>query len=185
MKEIFLYFSAFIPMYFLILIKFVIEKINNNIRFNVLNTIIFVLLTILIILGIIGLLWNIKWNNDKSEEVYIVSAHNITDQHFFGYISLFVLFALSFELTKVAMFVLCAIIITLIGVVYVNNKMFYINPLLNILGFNFYEVTFYLKNDPNKTQKKIKMFYHGILNISNHPYKVKIKNKNFAFIDKK
>ena len=138
MKDIFLYFSAFIPMYVLILIKFIFEKINGNISFNVVNTLIFIILSVLICLGIVGLVWNIKFNNEKSEKVIITSVHNITDQHFFNYVSLFVLFALSFEITKVSMFIVSGVLITLLGIVYVNNKMFYINYCtFRLKPFNF------------------------------------------------
>ena len=184
MKDLFLYFSAFIPMYVLILIKFIFEKINNRITFNITNTLIFIILVVMIILGIIGLIWNIRFNNEISEEVVILTQTNITDQHFFNYVSLFVLFALSFELTKVSMFIVSGVIIILLGIVYVNNKMFYINPLLNILGYSFYEITFYKTHDSSKQTHTAKMFFKG--NLQTHKkYNLKLKNKNFAFVDKK
>ena len=184
MKNVFLYFSAFIPMYFLILIKFIVEKINGNITFNVINTLIFIILTTLIVLGVIGLIWNIKFNSEVSQMVVIVKEQNITDQHFFNYISLFVLFALSFEITKVCMFIISGIIIILIGIVYVNNKMFYINPLLNIIGYNFYEISYYKCDDKTQQIYTAKMFFKGKL-LTNTTYKIKLKNKHFSFIDKK
>lgn len=184
MKDLFLYFSAFIPMYVLILIKFIFERINGNITFNVINTLIFILLSVMVILGIIGLIWTIKLCPDKSEEVVILTQRNITDEHFFNYVSLFVLFALSFELTKVCMFVVSGVIITIIGIVYITNKMFYINPLLNILGFSFYEITFYIKSDPERKTHSAKLFFKGTPE-PNTCYKLKLKNKNFTFVDKK
>ena len=166
MKDLFLYFSAFIPMYVLILIKFVFERLNGNITFNVINTLIFILLSVMVILGIIGLIWTIKLCPDKSEEVVILTQRNITDEHFFNYVSLFVLFALSFELTKVCMFVVSGVIITIIGIVYITNKMFYI------------------KSDKNRQTHSAKLFFKGTPEL-NTSYKLKLKNKNFTFVDKK
>ena len=65
-KNLLLYLSAFMPMYVLVFIKLVVEIINNNLSFNVLNTINFATLLLLIIGGVIGLLWNVKYNNEKS-----------------------------------------------------------------------------------------------------------------------
>lgn len=91
---------------------------------------------------------------------------------------MFVLYALSFELTKPSMLTISFVIIVLIGIVYVNNKMFYINPLLNILGFNFYDVVC----AQEKTQKRMTLFCRGVL--ENKTYAVKLLNENFAFINK-
>ena len=187
MKNIFLYFSAFIPMYLLVLVNFFIEFINKNIRFNVLNITILTSMSAFIILGTIGLLWNTKWNKDESKEIKIISKQNTTDEHFLGYFALFVLFALSFELTKISMFVVSLLIIVMIGIVYVNNKMFYINPLLNILGFNFYEIEFVVLDDSSTSESQnprtAKIFYRGTIEIGNI-YKVKLKNENFSFLEK-
>ena len=92
-KNLLLYISAFVPMYFLILIKLIVELINNNLTFNVLNTLNLVTLLLLIISGILGLIWNINFSSEKSKEIVILKKANITDQHFLGYFSLFVYFA--------------------------------------------------------------------------------------------
>lgn len=183
MKNIFLYFSAFIPMYFLIIIKFIFGLVSGSIEFDLLTLSTFILFLVLIILGVVGLFWNIFWNKEKSVKIIIKHSHNITDQHFLGYFSLFVLFALTFELTKLSMFIVSIFIIIFIGIVYVNNQMFYINPFLNILGYNFYEITYVKENGTE--EKTAKMFYKGILEPSDKPCLVKLKNQHFTFVDKK
>lgn len=181
-KDIFLYLSAFVPMYFLILIRLIIDIINDNHSFNVLNTLNIILLLTLIVLGIVGLIINIYHCKDMTKEIIILKKENITDRHFLGYFSLFVLFALQLDVTYVCDFVLFIIILVLIGIVYINNALFYINPLLNILGYNFYEIE-YLEVE-SKKQKQGKIFFKGEINI-NQNYLVKFKNNNIAFIDKK
>lgn len=181
-KKILLYFSAFIPMYFLILVKFTFGIIGKSIELDIICVLNLTVYTILILGGIVGILWNTVWNKENSQEIYIVSKNNLTDQHFFGYFSIFVLFALAFELTNLSMVIVSFIIIIFVGVVYINNEMFYINPLLNVLGFNFYEIK-YKKTDSEK-ELPLKMFYRGKLEIEKD-YFLKKENSNFAFVDKK
>lgn len=181
LKNIMLFLSAFIPMYFLIWVKLVMELINNNLHFNVLNTIVFVALIVVIVLGLIGLKLEIFNKKEKSQKVIIMEWNNITDRHFLGYFSLFVLFAITFDLSKVSMVVVFVLILCMIGVVYVKNKLFYINPFLNILGFNFYKISYKVENDEQILQTHI--FYRGNLK-ENKFYWVKIKDENFSFVDK-
>lgn len=181
LKNIMLFLSAFIPMYFLIWVKLVMELINDNLHFNVLNTIVFVALIVVIVLGLIGLKLEIFNQKEKSQKVIIMEWNNITDRHFLGYFSLFVLFAITFDLSKVSMVVVFVLILCMIGVVYVKNKLFYINPFLNILGFNFYKISYKVENDEQVLQTHI--FYRGNLK-ENKFYWVKIKDENFSFVDK-
>lgn len=183
MKFIFLYFSAFIPMYALLILQILIEILNHNLTFDVINTIILILFSILIVLGVIGLVWNLKWDKSKTTEIKILSSTNITDQHFFGYMSIFILFTLSFDISNMSMFISTLIILAIIGVVYIHNKIFYINPLLNILGYSFYEIQYITKEDSEP--KTAKVFYLGHHNLNNKWVKVKLKNTNFSFIDVK
>lgn len=181
LKNIMLFLSAFIPMYFLIWIKLVMELINDNLHFNVLNTIVFVTLIVVIVLGLLGLKLEIFNQKEKSQKVIIMEWNNITDRHFLGYFSLFVLFAITFDLSKVSMVVVFVLILCMIGVVYVKNKLFYINPFLNILGFNFYKISYKVENNEQVLQTHI--FYRGNLK-ENKFYWVKIKDENFSFVDK-
>ena len=181
MKDVLLFLSAFIPMYVLILLKEIVEIVNDNLTFNVLNTLVFVLLLLLIFLGLLGLWLEIHKSDNKSVDVVILEAENITDRHFLGYFSLFVLFAITFDLSRVSMFVVFVIILIMIGIVYVKNKLFYINPFLNILGFNFYDISYKEKDKDEKRNAKI--FYKGELKINNTTYWVNLKNVNFSFVD--
>ena len=182
-KNLLLYISAFMPMYVLILIKLVVEIINDNLSFNVLNTLNLITLILLISLGILGLVWNIHLNNEESKEIVIIEKKNITDQHFLGYFSLFVFFAIPLDLANMSNYCIYVATIILIGIVYINNSLYYINPLLNILGFNFYDITYHEKN--NKELRSAKIFYRGNLEINKTTFFVKLKNINFSFIDRK
>ena len=180
MKDVLLFLSAFIPMYFLVLLKELIELITQNYKVNFLNILVIIFLICLISLGIIGIYLQINNKEQKSLKVKIIFAENITDKHFLGYFSLFVLFAITFDLSKISMLLVFVFIMIMIGIVYVKNKLFYINPFLNILGYNFYNIK-YLIEDEGK-QKSTKIFYRRELKI-NDLYFVKVKDENFSFID--
>ena len=183
-KKILLYLSAFVPLYFLVIIKVIIDIINNNLSFNVLNTFTIILLSTLIVMGIIGATNSIKHNKTKITKIKIINKKSITEQYFLGYFSLFVLFALSFELERVSMFIVFVIVILLIGIVYVKNDLFYINPFLNILGYNFYEITF-INLEDNKGEESAKFFYKGKLNLDKTSYYAKLSHQNFSMIENK
>lgn len=181
MQKVFLYLSAFIPLYCLIIIKILVEIINNNLSFNFLNTTTLCLLLVLIVLGIIGIIFENKKSIYTIKKIEIIKKKSITEQHFLGYFSLFVLFALTFELERYSMFIIFIMIIILIGIVYIKNDLFYINPLLNILGYNFYDIKF--KDETGKV-KTAKFFYKGQINLNTKIYIAKIGDKNFNYIYK-
>ena len=180
MKNILLYLSAFMPMYFLICVKQIIEIIMGNIKINLLSIIVFVFLGLVVILGGIGLYMEVFNKKQSSKEVVIIKKKNLTDQHLLGYFSLFVLFAITFDLSRLSMFIVFIIILIMIGVVYVKNKLFFINPFLNILGYNFYDITYRVIDGEKEERSKI--FYKGDL-LDNKKYWVKIKDENFSFVD--
>lgn len=181
MKKILLYISAFVPLYFLVTIKILIDIVFGNLHFNILNTFSLILLIIAIIFGFFGAKIAIKHKNFEKQEIFVVSKKCITEQYFLGYFSLFVLFALGFELEKVSMFVVFVIIIILIGIVYIQNDLYYINPLLNILGYNFYEVTFCLEN--NNKKYIAKFVCKGKLFINKKTKIAKLSHDNFSLIE--
>lgn len=179
MKNVLLYLSAFIPMYILMFIKQCIELAIGNIKPNFLCFFVLGFLVVIIILGLLGL--ELEWNGDgaQSYKIILINKTNTTDEHFLGYFSLFVLFAITFDLSKISMFVLFVAILFMIGVVYVKNKLFYINPFLNILGYNFYDITY--KEVGGKKSQSIKIFFKGDL-LLDKKYLLKIKDENFSFL---
>ena len=151
----------------------------GNIKLNVLNFFVLGLLVVIVFLGLLGL--KLEIYNRKGQEIVVkvINKTNTTDEHFLGYFSLFVLFAITFDLSKVSMLIVFILIVVMIGIVYVKNKLFYINPFLNILGYNFYDITYI-----DKGEKTIKIFFKGDL-ILGQKYTLKIKDENFSFLTKR
>ena len=144
MKKIFLdiglFISSYIPLYFLIIVKELIEIINGNLSFNITNSIMLALNFLLIIIGAITIF--IIFNSKEFNQVEIIKYKNITCENFLPFFPLFVLFAIAFELEYISMAIVYILILIMIGIVYIKNDLFYINPFLNIIGFNSYLVTF-------------------------------------------
>ena len=178
MKNVLLYLSAFIPLYFLILVKEIFELTIGKEKFTWLSIVVLIMQVVFIFCGVLGLVLEVKNKKQKATDIILLSKNNITDRHFLGYFSLFVLFAITFDLSKLSMFVVFVIILIMIGVVYVKNKLFYINPFLNILGFNFYSIAYRLESGE---ERQTHIFYRGELKVGKH-YKVKIKDENFSFV---
>ena len=181
MKNILLYLSAFVPMYALILIKQVIELLVGNIKLNFLDIFVIILLMTVIILGFIGLKLEMTRKKQTVKVIRVIEKTNTTDEHFLGYFSLFVLFSITFDLSKISMLVVFILIIIMIGIVYVKNKLFYINPLLNLLGFNFYDIVY--KTDSEQPKQTTKTFFKGDL-LLNKKYYIEVKDENFSFLEK-
>lgn len=178
-KKLFLFLSAFVPLYFLLIVKILIDIMFGDLHFNVLNSLSLGIYTAAMVLGIWGAISALKHKGSKPTTIVIVEKQSLTEQYFLGYFSLFVLFALSFEIEKVSMFVVFVAIIALIGIVYIKNDMFYINPFLNLLGYNFYQITFtYPDNDKPQIAK---FLFKGKLDITKN-HKAKFSHENFSII---
>lgn len=182
MRNILLYLSAFIPMYLLVIIKQCIEIIIGNIKPNFFNFLVVGILVLVIVLGLLGLKMEIFDQKETPATIILVDKTNTTDEHFLGYFSLFVLFAISFDLSKISMLVVFVLIVSMIGVVYVKNKLFYINPFLNILGYNFYDITY--KEGKLEKPKSTKIFFKGDLLLQKE-YSLIVNDENFSFLTQK
>ncbi len=183
LKNLLLYISAFVPMYVLVFVKLIVEIINDNLHFNVLNTLNFVTLLLLIGCGTFGLWWNICGSSGQTIKVEIIEKENTTDKHFLGYFSLFVFFAIPLDLSLVSAYCVYVLVLVMIGIVYINNSLYYINPFLNILGYNFYDVRY--KVEGEEKTKTSKMFFKGDLKLEDGKCNIKVKNEHFCFVERK
>lgn len=177
-KKVGLFLSSFAPLFLLLIFKELIEILNQNWTFNFLNTSVLVILCIFLIYGIIVFYLILKQvKTFKAKEIIIKNKKNITDKHFLGYFSLFVLFAVSFEIEMYSMACIFFIVLFFISIVYIKNDMYYINPLINILGYSFYDI----ECTENQTHKTMRVFYKGRLQIGKK-YFIQDNYSNFIFL---
>lgn len=180
MSKIILFVSAFVPMYILFEVNLVVEIINNNLHFNITNTCVLLALFLLTLIGFFGLIVIIKNNHFSREEIVVVSMTNLTDQHFLNYFSLFVLLALTFDLSKICFVCVFVIILVFIGIVYIRNNIFYINPLLNILGYSFYDIEYV---GADNLRHEIRIFHKGKIQLNDRVYKLSTSSSNLNFLE--
>jgi len=180
LNRICLYLSSFSPLFLLIIFKEIIEIINKNWSLNFLNIFLLIIVFVLLNFGFWGLIINlIKLKKEKGKKVKVIYKSNTTDQHFLGYFSIFVLFAITFEIEMYSMAIIFFLVIVFIGIVYIRNDMYYINPLLNILGYSFYQIT----TQEDKEEKQ-NVYYKGALRVDGEYYLVNTY-KNFLILKDK
>ena len=182
MKKVVLYISAFVPMYILFLLNLIMELVNKNLSFNITNSCVLIGLIVLTLIGTVGLMIIINNKKIEYEEIKIVSKKNLTDQHFLNYFSLFVLLALAFDLSKISFVSVFVVILIFIGIVYIKNNIFYINPLLNIMGYSFYDITYIVSGGE---EKETRIFYKGKIDLNKYHYEICVFNRNLNFLRQK
>lgn len=180
MSKIILFISAFVPMYILFLINLIVELINDNLSWNITNSVVFVSLMLLMFIGLIGLFVIISKKDNKQEKIKVLTKKNLTDQHFLNYFSLFVLLALTFDLSKICFVCVFVVIVIFIGIVYIRNNIYYVNPLLNILGYSFYDITYI---DRGGKEKELRIFHRGELKVDCE-YRLNHSKRNLNFLEK-
>lgn len=172
MIKLLLAISCFMPLYSVYLIKNVLNVVelypvihnNNNpsspqdISNYVYNLSLSGLWSIMIVFGAIGILFFVlsynKSYSKSKEKVKLISAKNITAEYYFTYFSLFIISFLTIDPTNYSQ---CVDIMILGGVfvlmmwVYIKNNLFFINPILNLLGFKSFAIT-YTKGTCDSTQ---------------------------------
>ena len=168
--------SAFVPMYMLVIIKMIIDIAEGNEKGSAMVICVMILLMFLVIIGVSCVMYVFFSKKIAQSTIQIDSANNVTGQYFFGYFSLFVLVAVHLELYTVCDIILFFLINIIIAIVYIHNNLYYINPLLNLIGYNIYKIT-YIKDGQ---EKNINIFVKDKLDISNKVIAKSMFNYNFC-----
>lgn len=157
MKKIIMYLSAFLPMFWLILIKdyatILKDAIEGKAKYSdLLSVQLFIVVGIVIVITICTIVL-ISGNQDLSKDLVVASkVTNRTAEYYLGYFSLFILELFAFSFTDIIGIVVMSILLLLLGIVYVKNGLFFINPTLNIFRSFIFEVEF---SDGNNIRTKM------------------------------
>ena len=176
LRKIGLFLSAFVPMSMLFVIMMIIDIAEGNEKGSVMVICVMTLLMFLVIIGVSCVMYVFFSKKIAQSTIQIDSANNVTGQYFFGYFSLFVLVAVHLELYTVCDIILFFLINIIIAIVYIHNNLYYINPLLNLIGYNIYKIT-YIKDGQ---EKNINIFVKDKLDISNKVIAKSMFNYNFC-----
>ena len=111
--------------------------------------------------------------------VKIVKAENITADYYFTYFSLFVISFFGVDPTKLKDILIFAVIMVLIIWVYVANEMYFVNPVLNIVGYKSFAIVYY-KNSSSKGLEEKEQQKYEIKVFSKKPLNRMIGKKFFV-----
>lgn len=85
-------------------------------------------------------------NNSKG--VTIVDVKNTTHEYFINYFALYIFPFITLDLTSISGLFIFVFLLYIIGKIYINNELFYVNPTLNIIfKYNIYKGIFSYKDD--------------------------------------
>lgn len=147
-RKIILFISSYIPLYVLMVIKNILERTTNNgkfrqmnfreiVLFDEINDYALIILSLLCINSLIYLVVKIK-NTDGEKYYEVISVEDQTTNYYFNYISIYLISCLGLSLNKIVDVFVLFFLMTIVGVIYISNKMTYMNPTLNLLGYKVY-----------------------------------------------
>jgi hypothetical protein len=157
-----MYFSAFLPMLIVMWVKEVIILVIQSVEklqcSEHLVWRMFINVYLLIELGIIcfvafSLCFLLCGNTKASTKmIKVIKVVNQVTNYYLGYYSLFVLALIGFSLVSVADIVSLCLLMIILGIVYIKNGMYYMNPTVNLMRSFIYEIEY---TEGNKTISKI------------------------------
>ena len=142
--KILLFTSSYIPLYILLLVKFILEKFEQRVKFKLIDFIIIVSILVIVCISFLYLilkLWLTK--KDMVKEYEVKKCKNETVNYFFNYIAVYLISCMGLSLTRYADLFVVVFLMLLIGFIYVSNNIIYLNPVLNLIGYKIYEMELY------------------------------------------
>ena len=156
--KLFLATSCYLPLYIIILIRNIHYVFNEydlshdfiaqseGIKYNFgVGALVF----LLAILGVWGIIQfrDVMLDSQKraSEIVKLEDAENITDRNFFTYFSFFVVAFISVDPVdpqKIIDLIILSLVLVTSVIVYIRNSLYFLNPVLNVLGYRSYRMTY-------------------------------------------
>ena len=143
---------------------------SNIFWFNACMLAVWMLLSVTSVVGILRFQSSFLMAKKPSKETVILKkAENITVDYYFTYFSLFVISFFSVDPTKLRDILIFVFLLILIIWVYIANEMYFVNPVLNILGYKSFSILYEktlptINSDEKATSFEIKVFSREPLN---------------------
>lgn len=142
-----MYISAFLPMLLIMWTKEIllaIRKICDNPGEYSWEIIFYLIGEFIVILLIVGALYFLMKGNKKTSvyTITIQAVKNRSAEYYLTYYSLFVLALMGFSLTDPVDLVILILLFVMLGIVYIKNDLFFMNPTINIFQSYIYEVEY-------------------------------------------
>ncbi len=141
-----LFFIAYYPLFLILLIQHskLIDRIFawdfTNFRFIELNDVfLWGIILGLIIFAIITIFLKFQ-NNTNTIQYKVLSIKDISHETL-NYILTYLIAFLSLDMNSPKMILSIILLLFIIGLIYINSNMLYVNPILQLLGYSIYELT--------------------------------------------
>ena len=150
LRKLIMYISAFVPMFLIMWIKEVLIGVRNVLenpcehtwKSLYLNPYLISELVFIILVGV-ALGWLLKQNKQVGTyTIALKKTKNRSAEYYLAYYSLFILALIEFSLTDWIDLVVLILLLIVLGIVYVKNDLFFMNPTINIFQSYIYEVEY-------------------------------------------
>lgn len=183
-KKTIMYLSAFLPMFTTMWIKEVMLLLFQNdekkTKLDLKEAMIFLSIEfcILAFIAFAFYFW-VKRNKKITLHTKIVkSIKNRTAEYYLSYYSLFVLALIEFSLLDPVDLIVLTLLLIILGVVYIKNGLFYINPTVNLFRSIIYEIEYQDINTPELVISHIPLTVGDKITVP-------ISEYNFTFLKEK
>lgn len=149
-RKVVLYLSAFLPMLFvmwlkelLVMVEMVLTKTEDYSWKDIYTN--KYLIAVVVFIVLIAISTGVLLYRNRKVSVYTIkleSVKNKTAEYYLAYYSLFILALMGFSLVSPVDLVILGLLIVILGIVYIKNDLFFINPTINIFKSYIYEVEY-------------------------------------------
>lgn len=162
LNKLMLFVSSYIPLYMLLILKNVFERITDGGRFvNVIKkfrsatwfeevndwavcTLIFAIVVSAMYL------WRALGKGTSPKKYLITEVSDETGNYYFNYISIYLLSCMGLTLNSIVDCFVFLFVMIIVGYIYISNNMMYMNPVANIMGYKVYNCLLDSVNTNNK-----------------------------------
>ena len=149
-NKLMLFVSSYIPLYMLLILKNVFERITDGGRFvNIMqklkaatwfdevNDWAVCILTLAIVVSAVYL-WRALGKGTSPKKYLITEVSDETGNYYFNYISIYLLSCMGLTLNSIVDCFVFLFVMIIVGYIYISNNMMYMNPVANIMGYKVY-----------------------------------------------
>lgn len=150
LKKLILFISSYIPLYILLVLKNIFERISKNgklvnvvdklknaVWFDEINDWAICLLTLASIFSALFLYFVMK-KKPSAKNYLIKNVSDETSNYYFNYISIYLLSCMGLSLNSIVDCFVFLFLMLIVGYIYISNNMMYMNPVVNLMGYKVY-----------------------------------------------
>lgn len=145
MKKVIMYLSSLIPIFLLMITKeyliIIVKIFRKELAFKaIINPILIIgfMICLIIIVLFVYLIKNVK--GLACYKVRIFNINNRSSDYYLQYFSTFLISLFEFSLLNIENFIVFTLLVFVLGIIYIKNELFFINPTINIFQSMIYEV---------------------------------------------